>query len=272
MESLLIVFYTALIFCCIVFSLMVVVLNIIVLAVVRQISSMQTVSNYLLANVALADLLTLIWPIYVKLFIGPMIENATGNFLCKFIENFPLLTIAVSALTLATLAVERYQGLVKPFSSRFKLTKTSALCVIAIIWIVALVLLTPFLFLTNFNKEKARCQSTMSTIGGTVAVGIFTIVTVLVPCVTIALCYFRIVKGMYFSNEIFDIRAANDVLQEEDARVKRKLVTTLLIVTIVFIVCHAPYAVSLIIFVVRGENSDDNADLFFCGDSLSHVW
>ena len=87
--------------------------------------------------------------------------------------------------------------------------------------------------------------------------------TVLVPCVIIALCYFRIVKGMYFSNEIFDIRAANDVLQEEDARVKRKLVTTLLIVTIVFIVCHAPYAVSLIIFVVRGENSDDNADLFF---------
>ena len=85
--------------------------------------------------------------------------------------------------------------------------------------------------------------------------------TVLVPCVTIIFCYFRIIKGLYFSKEILETRAANEVAQEEDARMKKKLVTTLVIVTIVFIVCHAPYAVWLIMIVLRGENSID-ADWF----------
>ena len=142
---------------CLVFSLVGIVLNIIVLAVVRHIRSMQTVTNYLLANVALADLLTLIWPSNMSSLLGPNIDNATCNFLCKFIDNFPLVTMSVSALTLATLAVERYQGLVKPLSSRFKLTKTSVLYVIFIVWIVALAFLTPFLFFTEFNKEREQC-------------------------------------------------------------------------------------------------------------------
>ena len=118
---------------CLVFSLVGVVLNIIVLAVVRQIRSMHTVTNYLLENVALPDLLTLIWPSNIgslRVF-GPNMDNATGNFLCKFIDFFPLVTMSVSALTLTTLAVERYQGLVKPLSSRFKFNKNiSSLCYI----------------------------------------------------------------------------------------------------------------------------------------------
>ena len=258
MEYFLLLLYLVLILFCFVFSLVGIVLNIIVLAVVRQIRSMHTATNYLLPNVALTDLLTLIWPSNFAYLLGPNIDNATGNFYCKFIENFPYVTMSVSALTLTTLAVERYQGLVKPLgslSSRFKLTKTSALYAIAITWIVALALLTPFLIFTKFNKEKLECQSTMTTFGGVVLVVIFVIATVVIPCVIIAFCYFRIIKGIYFSKDILDVRAASDVAQEEDARMKKKLVTTLVTVTIVFIVCHAPYAVSLITVVVRGENS-----------------
>ena len=200
---------------CLVFSLVGIVLNIIVLAVVRQIRSMQTVTNYLLANVALADLLTLIWPSNMSSLLGPNIDNATCNFLCKFIDNFPLVTMSVSALTLATLAVERYQGLVKPLSSRFKLTKTSVLCVIFIVWIVALAFLTPFLFFTEFNKEREQCLHSFTSTGGAVVVVIFTIVTALIPCVTITFCYFRIIKGLYFSNEILDARASQRRRREE---------------------------------------------------------
>ena len=182
---------------CLVFSLVGVVLNIIVLAVVRQIRSMHTVTNYLLANVALANLLTLIWPSNIGSLrvLGPNMDNATGNFLCKFIDFFPLVTMSVSALTLTTLAVERYQGLVKPLSSRFKLTRTSALFAIFVVWIVALAFLTPFLLFTNFNKEKEKCQHNFASTAGAVCVVIFTIVTVVVPCVTITFGYFRIIKG-----------------------------------------------------------------------------
>ena len=229
-------------------------LNSIVLAVVRHIRSMQTVTNYLLANVALADLLTLIWPSNMSSFLGPNIGNATGNFLCKFIDFFPLVTMSVSALTLATLAVERYQGLVKPFSSRLKLTKKSVIYVIFVVWIVAFAFLTPFLLFTEFNKEKDQCLHSFTSTGGAVVVVIFTIVTVLIPCVTITFCYFRIIKGLYFSNEILDARAANEVVLEEDTRMKKKLVTTLVIVTTFFIVCHAPYTV-LLIMVVTGTTT-----------------
>ena len=239
---------------CTVFSLVGVVLNIIVLAVVQRIRSMHTVTNYLLANVALADLLTLIWPSNIRSLLGPNIANATGNFLCKFIDNFPLVTMSVSALTLATLAVERYQGLVKPFSSRLKLTKKSVLYVIFVVWIVALAFLTPFLLFTEFNKEKEKCQHSFTSTGGAVVVVIFTNVTVLIPCVTITFCYFRIIKGLYFSNEILDERAANEVALEEDARMKKKLVNTLVIVTTVFIACHAPYTV-LLMMVITGTTT-----------------
>lgn len=246
---------------CIVFGLVGVVFNSLVLTVVLQVRSMQTVTNYLLANVALADLLTLIWPFYIRYLLEPPIDNATGNFLCKFIENFPLVTMSVSALTLAILAVERYQGLVKAMSSKFKLTKTSALYAIIIVWVVAFILLIPFFLFTSFNKEKAKCRYGTSDTVRAVVVVVFAIVTIVTPCVTIAFCYFGIIKGIYFSNKILGACAANEVAQVQDARVKKKLATTLAVVTAVFIVCHAPYTVSLMIFVIDTDNGVYNVGL-----------
>ena len=91
--------------------------NSLVIEVVRRKRSMHSTMNFLLVNLAISDLLTLVFCLpgmilsYTKQPNGQM-----GNLLCKFITTHTIAGVGmiVSGLTLTLISVERYKALVIP--------------------------------------------------------------------------------------------------------------------------------------------------------------
>ena len=89
-----------------------IVANILILVVVKRTPSMHSVTNSLLCNLAVSDLVYLLWPLVaLDVFYFP------GNFSCKFTWSIPTIVFVCSLLTMSLIAVERYQALVNAMAS-----------------------------------------------------------------------------------------------------------------------------------------------------------
>ena len=120
---------------------------------------MHTPTNYLLANLALNDVIAIIsmFPMsFAASFdgFGPSVQSFS-KFSCK-LAVLGTIVIASSAATLTFIAVERYHAILKPFSSNLRLNEENIKKAIALIWISSTVLCFPgfFLFVRN-NKKSA---------------------------------------------------------------------------------------------------------------------
>ena len=94
--------------------------NFLVLLVVVRNRFMHTTTNFLLANLAVAGLWTVIWSIpFVVATLLPHHLGKVADFMCKFISmnNLSGVSILVSASTMAILALERYYALLKPMDT-----------------------------------------------------------------------------------------------------------------------------------------------------------
>ena len=88
--------------------------NVLVIRIVHKTRDMHTPTNYLLANMAVSDVITiLMWPLY---FFG------VGKFVRRFLGLVEI-SIMVSSTTLTVLAVERYHAILKPFRTGLQLKK-----------------------------------------------------------------------------------------------------------------------------------------------------
>ena len=91
--------------------------NVLVIRIVHKTRDMHTPTNYLLANMAVSDVITiLMWPLY---FFG------VGKFVCKFLGLVEI-SIMVSSTTLTVLAVERYHAILKPFRTGLRLREENS--------------------------------------------------------------------------------------------------------------------------------------------------
>ena len=83
--------------------------NVLVVRTVHKTQDMHTPTNFLLANMAVSDVTTiLMWPLYFFL---------VGKFVCKFLALVEI-SIMLSSINLTVLAVERYHAILKPFTEQ----------------------------------------------------------------------------------------------------------------------------------------------------------
>ena len=118
--------------------------NIMVIRIVHKTREMHTTTNYLLANLAVSDAISIFTtPMYFAYDgdFGPALENFS-KFSCKFVVIGDI-AIASSASTLSVIAVERYHAILKPFSSNLRLNEQNIKKAIALIWISNTVLGLP---------------------------------------------------------------------------------------------------------------------------------
>lgn len=119
---------------------------------------MHTTTNYLLMNLAVADLLTLLFcPGFYDFALHDFHLSTTLNdFFCKFLAGNAIVCISfdASVLTLCMIAVERYIGIVKPFNSNWNLTRKKTRLVIAIVWVMAAISSFPDSLWTEHNNEE----------------------------------------------------------------------------------------------------------------------
>ena len=149
--------------------------------------------NYLLGNLALSDVITILlsWP--SKLL--SIASSGFEKFICKFCV-VGILPIQVSSFTLTVLAVERYHALLKPFRTGLRLKEDNIKQAIAVIWISSVAICWPGFFLSEWSEIYSSC------IPNKVYFIIILVVLTYIPMIVFLYCYGSLIEGLYFSDTI----------------------------------------------------------------------
>jgi len=186
--------------------------NLLVFIAVTTTKSMQSVTNIFIVNLAMADML-------VMLFCAPpsVIWDVTntwffGSLMCKIVIYIQDISVSVSVFTLTFIAYDRYNAICRPlqFSSR----KTNAALVITIIWSVSAIIgipdaVTLELFkplnlqddpCVNFEEviyDMARCQPKWSVEIDMIFLVIKGILLYTLPLIFMCVAYYYIFKTLW---------------------------------------------------------------------------
>ena len=223
--------------------------NGIIITIVRKTPSMHTTTNYLLMNLAVADLMSLLFcPGFYDFALNNVkLSQAFGDFVCKVFAGNAVLSITVleSIFMLVVIAIERYFSLVKPFHTNARLRKEKICCVIAATWTIASLVCLPGLLSNNYDKEATKypCNRpwTLNKIEGfkKAYIIVFCLLFMITPTVVISFCYLRICYGIYFIGDICHESPAN--VEEEQS--KKRLIKLLVSLAVAFVICCMPFAV-----------------------------
>lgn len=225
----------------VVFSMMVVVDlvgNTLVILVILQNESMKTPVNYLLVNLAVADILVGVF-FGIQFIVTPTFTHPigrTGDLLCKLVTGgVPGWVGAVtSVFTLVAIAIERYYAVMFPHSQR-KLTKMKIVIFAMVSWVLSLLWAGVGFFITVYNKEIKSCAHSWSkeiyanvyTVGWTVVAGVM-------PLGVMGFLYARVVHRLWFTNQ------ESEATQMALLRYRKRVTKLVIAVTIVYALCWVP--------------------------------
>ncbi|XP_068740088.1 QRFP-like peptide receptor [Montipora capricornis] len=223
--------------------------NCLVIIIVRKTPSMHTTTNYLLMNLAVADLVTLLFcpGLYDFALTSVRLQGLTGDLICKLFAGNAIIQISINAsvLTVCTIAVERYLALVKPFHTTLRMSKTSVGYVVAMLWIVAVVSCIPDITTNTFNisaSSRYPCKHpwTLQEYTFQKPYIIFTCICFgFVSSLVVSFCYIGIVRGLYFTKTI----CSASTITEAERREKKQLARLLVWLSLAFAICILPYVV-----------------------------
>ena len=238
--------------------------NFIVITIVRKIPSMHTTTNYLLLNLAVADLLTLLLcpGLYDFALKKVSLQGFSGDLIYKLFAGnaiFPI-TINVSVLTVCTVALERYLALVKPFQINLRISKDSIGYVIATLWFISVLSCIPDITENTYVdtvSSQYPCKRPWSLDEYFLHKPfiIFTCVCFgFVSSIMLLFCYFEIVLGLYFTKTI----CSESMITEAERQEKKQLARLLIWLTLVFALCSLPFAVFFVFLVYTNTNTIKN--------------
>ena len=222
--------------------------NSLILTVVKRKRYLHTTTNFLLANLALADLLTLLWCIPGIALNGFLAhpDGVLGDILCKFItmNHMAGISLLVSGLTLTLVSVERYNALVNPLKVNLRLTLGNVKYAIAIMWVFGFIFVLPLFVVEDWDETRQSCvmnwEKTSSTIYWS-----FLATVVITSFVVVCFCYFNIIRGLYFTKKI----CAENLTcsSQEETQAKRKIVKLSITITVIFMACFFPYVIATVL-------------------------
>ena len=233
--------------------------NTLVIRIVYKTRDMHSTTNYLLANLAVSDVITiLLAPLYFFSYHIGYPGSAFGKFSCKFLVLSDI-AITTSALTLSLLAIERYHALLKPLRTGLRLTDENIKQAIALIWISSFFIVFPEFFVQEWSESLSRCTgpwnlplSTKSNVFGV----IYCIISAYIPLMVFLYCYGALIKGLYFSHTVC---AANT--NEDRSSERKKLVITFILATTGFVIGYGPIATFYIV-LASGVDKQINYKLY----------
>ena len=232
------------------FSLIVVVNligNSLVCLVVIRNRYMRNAMNYLLVNLACADMMVAIFiaPQYIFLHTYKHPRGLTGDYLCKLLTGGTLVWIGgvVSVVSLIAIAFERYFAVLYPHDEKRRISKSKLKVIIPACWLFSLVWNFPLFLVVKYSKELDFCYEEWPlewymnaySLGWLIVIGIL-------PLSIMTSLYSRVVFNLW-------VRGHQPVELTQRAVIKsRKRVTKMVLtVTVVCAVCWLP---NLIVYVL----------------------
>ena len=240
---------------------------------------MRTVTNYLIVNMAVADLLitTFSMPLYIKLLVAGHMNWSNGIFsdiLCKIIPFTQLLSIASSVLTLTAIAVDRFLAIMYPLK-RY-VTFQISYGIMAVVWIVGIAVNSPILYARKVIMHMGEffCLEIWTPAFTEEASKHFTIVIFivfyLIPLLTMTVLYSFAVHKLWMRKIPGNPSLANQLRARKS---KKKVFKMLMTVVILFAMCWLPEYISQFIYFFDKENfpCGPPAVLSFMGYFLGHA-
>ena len=221
-----------------------------VLIIIKRNRTFKTAQNYLLANLAAADITNLM---FCALAVIPAItvlpDGVVGNILCKFFVGFnvPLTATVTSVFTLTVLAVERYNAVVKPLQM-LQLTRETVQYAIAATWAVSVGLNVPIFVHTGYKFKKAFCHQTYSKEAELIHITFYVVFVFIIPFIVITFCYSKIVRTLY---HVSAVTPESNIPDKEKLRQKKQLLKMSLTVTAVFAGCVFPASITVVLRYYR---------------------
>ena len=228
--------------------------NVLVIRIVHKTREMHTPANYLLASMAVSDVITILYsPMWF--FIDPLgyLNDEFGKFVCKF-SVVLIISITVSSITLTVLAVERFHALLKPFRPGLRLKEENAKKAIAIIWITSFLLCFPGFIINEWSDAHSACTGPWTLLmnrEAKVYVIINSVFSTYILMVVMIYCYGSLIRGLYFTNTVCP--------EENGERTseKKKLVITFILATTGFCIGYTPVVFFYtVVASLKGEHLD----------------
>ncbi|XP_056411941.1 cholecystokinin receptor type A isoform X1 [Hyla sarda] len=118
--------------------------NSLVIVVLIRNKRMRTVTNIFLLSLAVSDLMLCLFCIPFTLIPNLLEDFIFGSTVCSGAFYFMGISVSVSTFNLVAISLERYSAICKPLQSRVWQTKSHALKVIAVTWLLSFTMMSPY--------------------------------------------------------------------------------------------------------------------------------
>ncbi|XP_015590920.1 allatostatin-A receptor isoform X2 [Cephus cinctus] len=133
--------------------------NSLVVVVVAANPGMRSTTNLLIINLAIADLLFVIFCIPFTATDFVMLFWPFGNIWCKGVQYLIIVTACASVYTLVLMSLDRYLAVVHPIASMSVRTEAHAFLAICIIWVVILTASIPVIIIHGEDSYNSTSQT-----------------------------------------------------------------------------------------------------------------
>ncbi|XP_078359703.1 neuropeptide FF receptor 1-like isoform X2 [Oculina patagonica] len=215
--------------------------NVSVLAVVYKIRELHSVTGYLIANLAVADLSVGILCIPFTVLYFEFTYWPFGYALCKIIPAAQAMSVMASIGTLTAISIDRFRAIAYPYEPRISIYQVRF--IIAVVWLIATLVGLPFFAVMQLQEsngvllclEGGWPNETFRDVYTVLSFGL----TYAIPLPTIAVFYTIIVMKLNKA-----ARETSDTEGFRTAKAKGKVIRMLIIVVIFYFLCFLPYHVT----------------------------
>ena len=200
--------------------------NLLSILLILRAKQPKSTTTYFLFNLAIADIVNLLVSLLAVIF------NCKSTPNVKFLWTIATIPTAVANVTLALIALERYNGLVKTMAPFVNMGKGKVKIILGVTWSVCIGYYVPIFAYVTMKD------------GGTKIFLVFyyTICNLLsyaLPLVVVGYCYGKILKGVSHEGTILAQNPANETAMEE----KKRFIHIMVVVAVVFMACNLPAVV-----------------------------
>lgn len=200
--------------------------NLMVLGAVYTTKNLQTISNYFLCSLAVADLTVgcLHTPFYTTLM---ALDAASEGIILRMDFFIYIHILFCSTLSLCAVSIDRYIAVKSPLKYLRIMTIKPCIIIIVMLWVVAFAFAIPAAFIVNLKAWSGYIAACA-------------LLTMFGPFITVTLCYVEIVKISHGQM----VKVGNSMLvslEQHGSNLKnKKAVKTFAIVTLVFLAAFTP--------------------------------
>ncbi|GFR25890.1 allatostatin-A receptor [Trichonephila clavata] len=243
--------------------------NTLVVLVVACNPQMRSTTNVLIINLAVADLLFIMFCVPFTAFDYALPYWPFGDVWCRGVQYLVIVCAYASIYTLVLMSLDRFLAVVHPITSMSIRTVQNAFIAIAIMWTVIVLACVPALqshgqiYYTYQNIEYSVCMF-LSTEGYNYAAYqiCFFLSSYIIPLGLIFILYVLMLKRLWFGV------APGGRISAESLKSKKRVTRMVVIVVVIFAVCWCPIQ---IVLVMKSINSYVMTPMRLVGQITAHI-